>query len=57
MNNYITVEFKDTTGEITDKLLKSIIDTLEANGGTLLKYERKDNIPQEIKLIGALRGM
>lgn len=57
MINYIAIEFKDTTGEITDKLLKRITDTLEANGGTLLRYERKENVPQELKLIGFLRGM
>lgn len=57
MINYIAIEFKDTTGEITDKLLKRITDTLEANGGTLLKYERKENISQELKIIGSLRGI
>ncbi len=56
MINYIAVEFKDTTGEVTDKLLKRIVDTLEANGETLLKYERKENISQELKIIGSLRG-
>ncbi|MFG6326843.1 MAG: hypothetical protein K1W00_08355 [Lachnospiraceae bacterium] len=50
MINYIAIEFKDTTGEITDELLKRI------TGGTLLKYERKENISQELKIIGSLRG-
>lgn len=50
MINYIAIEFKDNTGEITDKLLKRITDTLEANGGTLLRYERKENISQEFPI-------
>ena len=57
MTNYITVEYRETKGEVTDKLLKSIIDTLEANGGTLLRYERKEFVPQAIQVIETSRGM
>lgn len=57
MTNYITVEYRETKGEVTDKLLKSIIDTLEANGGTLLRYERKELVPQAIQVIETSRGM